>query len=313
MTALVVLCLIVFAIYLVRTSATGSRAIAGSSVVVPTSDRPNGSAFPWEIVKSDEPPKNASQGLNSEAKANTDEEINVADWMTGMEKPNIPVHEIVSKYRSNNYHTSAEKAQLVSGLSYCANRRTVGVVAGEQRSRGAVDDANSLLNVHQDYIKYCSGLDDAAFSLRRSIVENLADSGIAEAKIMFFEAGPLGRWPTANEHIPLTQDEIATWNKTAVKYLEQNVKDGDFRSYKTLASMYGASAGDPILGQISNQSTAYAYESLWVASLLANPETPKEVRASLANYMRNIEGKLSPEGKKEGLEKAARIHLNMKK
>jgi len=313
LTALVVLCLVIFTIYLARTSATGPRGVAGSPAVVQASDRSNGSAFPWERVKSDEPFNNDSRELNSEAQASTDEEINVADWMSGMDKPKIPVHEIVSKYRSKSAHTNTEKGQLISALSFCANRRSVSQVAGAQRSSGSVDDANSLLDVHKDYKKYCGGLEDSAFSLRRSILAELAESGDAEAKMLYFEAGPLGRWPTPNEHIPLTQDEIASWNKTAVQFLEQTAKEGDFRSYKTLASMYGASKEDPVLGSLSSPSSSYAYELLWISSIQNNPETPKELKDSLNNYMIHMVNKFTPEQIREGVKKAGKIQLNMEK
>ncbi|MDA8444167.1 hypothetical protein [Paracidovorax valerianellae] len=294
------------------TAKTRPIGIEGGSAVVPVSDRLKGSAFPWERVQTDEESNEVTRELNSVTHAISDEKLNIADWMTGMHKPKYPVHEIFSKYSAKSAHTNLEKGQIISGLSYCANRRTVGQVAGAQRSRGSVDDANSLLDVNQDYIKYCGGLNDSAFSLRKNILAELAESGDAEAKMLYFEAGPLGRWPTSNEHIPLTQDEIASWNKTAVQFLEQAAKEGDLRSYKTLASMYGASKDDPILGSLSNQSTSYAYELLWISSLQSNHETSKELKDSLNNYMSYVVDKFTPEQRREGMKKAAQIQSNLK-
>lgn len=309
-TGLVILCLFVVITFLVMTGTSGSSGIEGKPAVAPVSNTSNGSVFPWERVRAQEQP---SPKLNSESQASTDEELNVADWMSGMEKPKIPVHEIVSKYRAKSIHTNSEKGELVSALSFCANRRAVGQIAGAQRSSGSVDDANSLLDVHKDYIKYCGGLDDSAFSLRKNILADLAESGDAEAKILYFDAGPLGRWPMPNEHIPLTQDEISSWNKTAVQFLEMTAKDGDLRSYKTLASMYGASKDDPILGGISSPGDSYAYELLWISSIQNNIETPKELKENLNNYMSYMMNKFTPEQRREGVKKADQIRSNMKK
>lgn len=311
-TVLVVLCLIAIIACLVITEKTKSGGMDGQAAVVPVSGGLRGSAFPWERAQTGEQSSGVEQGLDSEAQAISAEKLNVADWMTGMDKPKSPVHEIFSKYSAKSTHTNAEKGEMISGLSYCANRRTVGQVAGAQRSRGSVDDANSLLDVHQDYLKYCGGLNDSAFSLRKSILAELAERGDADARMSYFEAGPLGRWPTPNEYIPLTQDEIASWNKTAVQFLEQATREGDSRSYKTLASMYGASKDDPILGSLSNQSTSYAYELLWISSIQSNRETPKELKDSLNNYMSHVISKFTPEQKREGMKKAAQIQSNLK-
>jgi hypothetical protein len=296
--------------FLVKTATSGPSGIEGKPAVSPIPNTSNGSVFPWERVPAQE---QYSPKLSSVSHASTDEELNVADWMNGMDKPKVPVHEIVSKYRTKSVHTNSEKGELVSALSFCANRRTVGQAAGEQRSSGSVDDANSLLDVHNDYIKYCGGLDDSAFLFRKNILAELAESGDAEAKMLYFDAGPLGRWPTPNEYIPLSQDEISSWNKTAVKFLEMTAKDGDSRSYKTLASMYGAGKDDPILGGISSPSDSYAYELLWISSIKNNPETPKELKESLNNYLSYMMSKFTPEQMNEGVRKADQIQSNMKK
>jgi hypothetical protein len=306
----VILCLFVVITFLVMTRTSGSSDIEGKPAVATVSNTLSGSVFPWERVPAQE---QYSPKLSSESQASTDEELNVADWMSGMDKPKIPVHEIVSKYKAKSAHTNSEKGELVSALSFCANRRTVGQVAGEQRSSGSVDDANSLLDVHKDYIKYCGGLDDSAFLFRKNILAELAESGDAEAKMLYFDAGPLGRWPTPNEHIPLSQDEISSWNKTAVHFLEITAKDGDLRSYKTLASMYGASKDDPILGGISSPSDSYAYELLWISSINNNPEAPKELKQSLNNYMSHMMSKFTLEQRREGLKKVEKIQSDMKK
>ncbi|WP_343593954.1 hypothetical protein [Paracidovorax wautersii] len=311
--AIVVLFLVVSTIYLVMTRASGQRGIAGSPAIRSASNGSNGSVFPWERGQSEELSKNGSRVGNSEAQAIANEELNVAGWMTGMQKPKIPVHEIVAKYRGSSLHNDSQKEELVSGLSYCANRRTVGQVVGDQRSHGLVEEANSLATVHQDYIKYCGGLDDSAFLLRRDVLADLAGSGVVEAKEMYFEAGPLGRWPAANEYIPLSSDEISSWGRKSVQLLEQSIRDGDFRSYKTLASIYGSSADDPVLGSFSNPSTSYAYEVLWVSSMQGNPETPKELKDSLRNYMDSLATKFTAEQRREGAEKAEKIRLDMKK
>ncbi|WP_313759454.1 hypothetical protein [Diaphorobacter nitroreducens] len=311
LAGLFVLLLVIIISWVVMYFAAENQDAQYRAAVASSQKKSIGALFPWDRVQSTDQPSNANRESVMQMQTNATEEINVGEWMSGMEVPKFPVHEIVSRYKSKSTHTSAEKGELISGLSYCANRRTVGQIAGQQRSRGSVDEANSLLDVHESYLKYCNGLDDSAFSLRKNLLAELAESGHAEAKMMFFEAGPLGRWPTNNEYIPLSSEEIANWNKAAVTYLEQTAKEGDVRSYKSLASMYGASRDDPILGGLSNESTSYAYELLWVSSVQNNPETSNELRESLNNYLSHIVSKFTPDQRREGMKKAAQIQLNL--
>lgn len=247
-----------------------------------------------------------SQGATESGDEWSEDNGDVAAWFTSMEHPERPVHEIVARYKGEKSRDRRIKAELIKGLTYCHNRRSMDAVVGSHRSQGDVAAAAGLMDEYHAYLKYCSSLNPSSFQLRETVIGELAEGGDLQAKSHYFEVGPLGRWPSDAEYLPMTQQGIAAWNEKAIRYLNEALKAGDRRSLKTLATIYGT-RGDSILGGLHNESWAYAYETLWIASVLADPRISKEAKEGMAKYRADVEGKFTPETRREGLKKAQEI------
>lgn len=260
-----------------------------------------------DVFKEDKPGRVVESGDTLAA-----DEVDVAAWVISMDPPERPVHEIVSRYRGVKNHDNRLRAELIKGLTYCENRRSIGEIVGGHRSKGDVSAAAELMDEYHGYLKYCSGLDPSSIRLREVVVGELADGGDMQAKSLYFQIGPMGRWPGENEYIPMSKQDIDAWNNKAIRYLNETLRAGDYRSLKTLASMYAAPR-DLILGGLHNESMAYAYESLWIASVLADPQSSKEAKDGIAKYRTILEGRVSAETRRDGLNKAEEIYININK
>lgn len=122
----------------------------------------------------------------------------------------------------------------------------------------------------------------------------------------------MGRWPGDEEYLPLTKDQINEWSALAVSYLQQSAQAGDRGAYKTLASIYKVDSEDRIIGGYSDKMTSYAYDYVWAASVVADPDVPETTKRSVTAYIRKIESGLSSTEKDEGRAKALAIHSKVK-
>jgi hypothetical protein len=238
----------------------------------------------------------------------------VSDAITGLAVPRKNVRVLFDDFHRNINPSQSEKIELLSALSFCANRINVAAVIGNERGRGSTDMAEmqALKSTHEDYVKYCGDLPDGAYHARRDILNNLANQGDVNAKAMYFEVGPLGRWPQPNEHVPMTNEQIDSWVDKSIEFLRQNSGEGNFQAYKTLATIYGGTADDPILGRVMDPVKAYTYDYLWVNSIMANPNTSLKIRNEMGAYLARISNNLTADQRALARVNAMNIHLATK-
>lgn len=241
-------------------------------------------------------------------------ESSISDAIMGLAMPKKIVSKLLADYRSKENPSTEERIEVLSALSFCANKRELATVIGEKRGDGVAtqEEMQGLNSTYEGYIKYCADLADESYLTRRLILDALAKQGNAEARSMYFEVGPLGRWPQDNEYIPLSKEDINDWINTSISHLHSNVKEGDFRIYKTLAAIHGSSPDDAILGQASDKIKSYAYDYLWVTFLAANPSTPSEVKSKVADYLKHRGKELSAAQIDQARRSAMKIHLESK-
>lgn len=258
---------------------------------------------------------NSAENTQNHSQKNEENgDLPILDSISGMTVPKEIVSKMISDYRSNATPSAEEKLDLLSALSFCANRRSITTVIGEKRGKGTSTptEMQGLNATYADYIKYCADLSDDSYLTRLSILDSLATQGHSEARSSYFEVGPLGRWPQENEYIPLSNGQMDEWIETSINHLQKNSKAGDFQAYKTLATIYGSSPDDPILGKSADRVKAYTYDYLWVTSLVANPATPDEVKNGVADYLKKKAKELNAAQLEQARANAMKIHSESK-
>lgn len=259
--------------------------------------------------------KNSTENTQTHSRQNArNGDLPILDSISGMAAPKKIVSKLISDYRSNASPSAEEKMELLSALSFCANRRSITTVIGEERGKGTSNptEMQGLNATYAEYIKYCTDLSDDSYLTRRSILDSLAAQGHPEARSSYFEVGPLGRWPQENEHIPLSKEQIDDWIETSVNHLLKNSNEGDFQAYKTLATIYESRPDDPILGKSADKVKAYTYDYLWGTSIVANPKTSTEVKNSIATYLNEKGKELNSAQIDQAHKNAVKIHSDSK-
>ena len=237
-------------------------------------------------------------------------QLNTATAFGGMGKPKKPVHKHISEYMMERNHAKESDLALLADLSFCANRYSINSIIAQEKGRdpaGAAELEKSL----NDYTEYCVGVNDRDYLMRREILQKMADKGDGEAQVLFFHAGPAGRWFNENEYIPMTSEEISSWLDTSISYLKASAQSGNTEAYQVLGSIYSADEKSPLLGRVHDPVQAYAYNYLW-ASLEAS-KSPPNTRAAIMRYMEAVEQTVTPEQREQGRRLARDIFINGRK
>ncbi|WP_146749223.1 hypothetical protein [Paracidovorax anthurii] len=268
------------------------------------------SQFPWHLATGQE--QGGRRGELAAHEEKKDLKQSLASMLSPLENPRLPVDKMVAQYLGKHKRSLEDQMEIISALSFCANRRGLGNVIAQSRSAGLAEEVRELSVSYDAYVEYCKNLGDGYYSLRKDILGSLAASGDLEAKKLYFEVGPMGRWLGDEEYLPLTKEQINEWSALAVSYLQQSAQAGDRGAYKTLASIYKVDSEDRIIGGYSDKMTSYAYDYVWAASVIADPDVPETTKRSVTAYIRKIESGLSSTEKDEGRAKALAIHSKVK-
>lgn len=247
---------------------------------------------------------------NQKTESIEEREGDIAKALSGLSVPKKSVALTVQEFLAKPNPDKSDRMDLLTDLSFCANRRNVSQYIGEERGRDPEMAARMNPSLHA-YYQHCTGVSDRDYILRRDLVQALAQEGDTEAKASFYSIGPVGRWPDENEHVAMSNEEIDTWLNTAIHYLNDAALAGNPLVFMHLAGIYASDPSDPIMGRVSDPVRAYAYD--YVGAHLIQANASPEVRANLFRYMEGVEKNISREDRERGRQLAGEIFANLKK
>lgn len=238
------------------------------------------------------------------------ESVEINDALLTIDPPSKPVWTIVEAYRKTQAPTLKQKMEVLAALSYCENKRPLIKILAEERSRG--ESTKSSSEELEKSRELCGQVPESAYTLRRDILQEAADAGSVQAMLSFFDTGPLGRWPGADEYVPLTKVEIADWQKKGIAYLEKAASLGSVEAYKALSGIYAPRTAGNGAESYQSAATSYAYDYVWASAKLLSHDLSAEAKQQVHSYLKNQESLLTAEQMKEGRKQAKTIVSNSK-
>jgi len=226
--------------------------------------------------------------------------------------PADSVKNLVRNYTNINNPTLKESLEVVSALSFCERRVAYGETpdAAAGRSQQLPDAAaRRSQQLQEEYATYCADLEDVDYLENKNIMRSLIQAGYIEAKLMYYDVGPLGKRAAEEEIInAIGEDAARQWLDEAIDHLLDYARDGGSRpdiAYSVLAAMHGGFAEKPpagsVFGEQFDAEKAYAYEYLRAAALIAHPppaappEVARQIQENCLQSLRRMEGELTPE------------------